>query len=377
MKVGISGYVGNRLTGIGRVLMNVVGKLAELHPENEYFLFRNKDFDAFDALAAFPNIHLLEYPVSKESALGNILWHQSGFQRELLRHGCDVAFIPNFSLLLWKKVPTVVSIHDLIEFNVPGKFGPLRMFYRKHICDPLMARRSDAVITVSESPKKDIVRYLGVPAGKIRVAPNAPDPVVFRKYTQQECTHALGQYGLAYKSYLLFVGTIDYPGKNVKSVIDAYVHLRKEGLFQDRKLVIAGKNGYRAETIYEVVRDSGFQDDIIFTGYVPDSDLGPLVSGALETVYLSYYEGFGLPVLESMASGTPVICSDTSSFPELAGDLDICVPPDDIGAIARKMVSFADPDGYDALSAAMYDRSSAFSWERTARIYDDVFSSLL
>ena len=377
MKVGISGYVGNRLTGIGRVLMNVVGELAGQHPGNDYYLFKNRDFDAFDPLEAFPNVHLIDYPVSKESALGNILWHQSGFQKLLHRHGCDVAFIPNFSLLLWKKVPTVVAIHDLIEYNVPGKFGPLRMFYRKRICDPLMAKRSDAVITVSESSKEDIVRYLGVRAGKIRVAPNASDPGVFRKYTQQECAQALGRYGLAYKSYLLFVGTIDYPGKNVKSVIDAYVHLRKEGLFGDRKLVIAGKNGYRAETIFSLVRESGFQDDIVFTGYVPDADLGPLVSGALETVYLSYYEGFGLPVLESMACGTPVICSDTSSFPELAGDLDICVPPDDIGAIARKMVSFADPDGYDALSAAMYNRSSAFSWERTARIYDDVFSSLL
>ncbi len=136
MVVGISGYVGNRLTGIGRVLVNVVRELSAQNPGDVYYIFKNDDYDGFSQLEGAQNVRLVNTGVSKESGMKNLLWHQYGFQRMLKKYSCDIAYIPNFSLLLWKVVPTAVTIHDLIEFNVPGKFGKMRMFYRKNICDP-------------------------------------------------------------------------------------------------------------------------------------------------------------------------------------------------------------------------------------------------
>ena len=377
MVVGISGYVGNRLTGIGRVLVNVVRELAAQNPSDIYYIFKNDDYDGFSQLEGAENVRLVNTGVTKESGMKNLLWHQWGFQRMLKKYSCDLAYIPNFSLLLWKVVPTIVTIHDLIEFNVPGKFGKMRMFYRKNICDPLMARRSDAILTVSESSKRDIIKYLKAPEAKITVTPNASDDSVFRKFGSDECSEAAARHGLGFKGYFLFVGTIDYPGKNIKSVIEAYVGLRKDGLFADKKLAIIGKRGYNAEVIMSIVESCGFKDDIVFLGYVPDEDLGKLCGGALMMLYVSHYEGFGLPVLESMSCGTPAICSNTSSFPEIAGELDMCVPPEDIEAIMNKVVEFAEPSKYDALCEAVYKRSRAFSWASSAKIYHGIFESLI
>ena len=144
-----------------------------------------------------------------------------------------------------------------------------------------------------------------------------------------------------------------------------------------KKLAIIGKKGYNAEVIMSLVESSGFKDDIVFLGYVPDEDLGKLCGAALLMLYLSHYEGFGLPVLEAMSCGTPAVCSDTSSFPEIAGDLDMCVPPEDIEAIKRKVLEFADPARYEELSNAMYERSRQFSWSASAGIYHSVFESLI
>ena len=377
MIVGISGYVGNRLTGIGRVRVNVVRELAVQNPGDVYYIFKNDDYDGFGQLDGLDNVRLVNIGVSKESGMKNLLWHQWGFQKMLKRYSCDLAYIPNFSLLLWKVVPTVVTIHDLIEFNVPGKFGKMRMFYRKNICDPLMARRSDAVLTVSESSKRDIIKYLKAPQSKITVTPNASDDSVFRRFPAEECAGAAARYGLGLKDFFLFVGTIDYPGKNIKAVIETYAGLRKDGLYADKKLAIIGKKGYNAEVIMSIVESCGFKEDIVFLGYVPDEDLGKLCGAALMMIYVSHYEGFGLPVLEAMSCGTPAICSNTSSLPEIAGDIDMCVPPEDIEAIKRKVVEFADPLGYDALCEKVYKRSREFSWAASAKIYHDIFQSLL
>lgn len=213
MRVGISGYVGNKLTGIGRVLICTIQELAMQNPNSTYIIFRNFDFLDYDSLSLFPNVEIVDVPYTKESVMKNILWHQWTFQKLLKKYKCDVAYIPNFTLLLWKSVPTLVTIHDLIEFNVPDKFSKLRMFYRKFVCDPLMARRSDHILTVSKSSYNDIVKFLGVDTAKITLTLNATDKKSFHKYSKDDVERVLLNYGLEYKEYFLFVGTIDYPAK--------------------------------------------------------------------------------------------------------------------------------------------------------------------
>lgn len=375
MKVAISGYVGNKLTGIGRVLINVLQELAIQYPEDIYYVFKNYDFKDYDSLSIYNNIKLIDVHVSKESGFRNILWHQYLFQKLIKKYSCDVAYIPNFTLLLWKVVPTIVTIHDLIEYNVEDKFSKLRMFYRKKICDPLMANRSDYILTVSKSSYNDIKKYLKVPESKLSITPNATDKSFFKKYEKNEVLALINKFELCYKKYLLFVGTIDHPGKNIITVIDTYFKLRSENKLQNYKLVIIGKNGFNSHVIYDHVNSSAYKADVIFTGYLPDQDLPKIYAGASVMLYLSLFEGFGLPVLEAMSCATPVICPNTSCFPEIVEDLDICVCPTDINSVSDKIEKILSDDVYyKKLSNSCYEKSLKYSWSETAKLYHNVFS---
>ena len=377
MIIGISGYVGNRLTGIGRVLISVLHELANQNPMDKYIIFRNFDFKDYDVLSKHENILLVDVPYSKESGLKNIWWHQWLFQKLLKQYHCDLAYIPNFTLLLWKVVPTIVTIHDLIEFNVPEKFSKLRMFYRKNICDPLMAKKSDHILTVSKSSYDDIVKYLGVNPQKITITPNATDKSFFKLYKQEEVEPVIAKNKLKYKGYLLFVGSIDYPGKNIKTVIEAYFNLRSKGELENKKLVIIGKNGFNSQVIYDFVNASPYREDVIFTGYLKDEDLPKYYAGASIMLYLSLFEGFGLPVLEAMSCGTPVICSNTSCFPEIVEELDVMVSPTDVKATEKKILRIINDNDYaEQLANDCYVKSQKYNWADSAKLYHKAFEEV-
>ena len=377
MIIGISGYVGNRLTGIGRVLIAVVDELAKQHPEDTYIIFRNFDFKEYDCLNHYSNVKLVDVPYTKESTAKNILWHQWLFQKLLKKYHCDLAYIPNFTLLLWKAVPTVVTIHDLIEYNVPDKFSKARMLYRKGVCDPLMAKRSDHILTVSDSSYNDIVKYLGVNPEKITLTLNGTDKNFFKKYDKKDVENAICEYGLKYKEYLLFVGTIDYPGKNIKTVIEAFFNLRNQGQLEGKKLVIIGKDGFNSQIIYDFVNSSPFKNEVIFTGYLKDEDLPKYYAGAAIMLYLSFFEGFGLPVLEAMSCATPVICANTSCFPEIVKGLDVTVPPTDVAAVVEKIMKILNDDEYRKyLTDMCYEKSLSYSWHDSAKVYQEAFESV-
>ena len=378
MIIGISGYVGNRLTGIGRVLINILSELAKQYPEDKYVLFRNFDFKEYDNLTQYQNIEIVDVPYTKESGLKNILWHQWLFQKLLKKYKCDIAYIPNFTLLLWKTIPTIVTIHDLIEYNVPDKFSKARMFYRKPVCDPLMAKKSNHILTVSKSSYKDIISYLGVKPSKLTLTLNATDRNVFKKYSKEKIIPAIKKYNLEYKKYLLFVGTIDFPGKNIKTIIEAFFNLRSKNELNGIKLVIIGKNGFNSKVIYDFVNASPFKDEVIFTGYLNDDDLPKYYAGATIMLYLSLFEGFGLPVLEAMSCATPVICSNTSCFPEIVEELDVKVPPTDVNAVEEKILKIlSNTIYYEILSQRCYEKSLKYSWTESARVYHNVFEQIL
>ena len=378
MTIGISGYVGNKLTGIGRVLIAVVEELAKQYTEDKYIIFKNSDFGDYDGLAQYANVELVDVPYTKESTAKNIWWHQFLFQKLLKKHKCDLAYIPNFTLLLRKIVPTVVTIHDLIEYNVPEKFSKARMFYRKAICDPLMAKRSDHILTVSKSSYNDIVKYLGVKPEKISLTLNATDKSIFKKYNRRDIEKTIANRNLKFKEYLLFVGTIDYPGKNIKTVIEAFFNLRSKGNLEGKKLVIIGKDGFNSQVIHDFVNLSPFKEDVIFTGYLKDGDLPKYYAGAAIMLYLSLFEGFGLPVLEAMSCGTPVICSNTSCFPEIVEELDVMVAPTDVKATEDKIMQIlSSQEYYDDIARKCYEKSQKYSWQETAKVYHEAFVKVL
>ena len=242
------------------------------------------------------------------------------------------------------------------------------MMYRK-IIDPLMVRNSSYITTVSECSKNDIIKYCGAEEKKIKVITNAADQKRFRLYDRKIIDSVLNKHGLKYQSYFLFVGTIDYPGKNIMSVIKSYELLKKEKNIEE-KLVIIGKNGFNSKVSYDYVNESPCKDSIIFTGYLEDSELPLLYAGCKIFLYLSLYEGFGLPVLEAMSCGVPVICPNTSCFPEVVGNLEISVSPLDIKQIKEKIdLLITNEDYYKTIAQKSYERASYFSWEKSAQEY--------
>lgn len=372
MIVGISGYVGNKLTGIGRVLIEVLNTIAPINTKDQYILFKNYDFTDYEVLRKHENIKIIDIHVSKNNAIKNIIWHQWSFQKLQKVYNCDIAYIPNFSLLIWKRIPTIVTIHDLIEFNIPNKFSKLRMMYRK-IIDPMMVHNSTFITSVSECSKRDIIKYCNAKDSKIQVIPNAADRNRFKLYDEKIVKSCLSKYNLEYKNYCLFVGTIDYPGKNIMSALKAYVELKEEYNIKE-KMVIVGKKGFNSDIIYDFVNQSKFKDDILFTGYLKDEDLPLIYSGAKVMLYLSLYEGFGLPVLEAMSCGIPVVCSNTSCFPEVIGNIDAGVFPTSISAIKEKVYKLLTNNSYnEEISKQCYERANNFSWEQSAKKYHEVF----
>lgn len=372
MRLAISGYVGTKLTGIGRVLIEVLNEMAPMNRNDDYILFKNFDFNDYDVLKKHSNIKIVNINVSKNSSLKNILWHQWNFQKLQKKYMCDVAYIPNFSLLLWKRIPTIVTIHDLIEFNIPNKFSKLRMMYRK-VIDPLMVKNSTFITSVSECSKRDIIKFCNANPKKILVIPNAADRTRFKLYDESVVTACLDKYGLKNKGYCLFVGTIDYPGKNIMSALKAFFALKKKAGITE-KMVIVGKKGFNSEVIYNYVNESEYKDDIVFTGYISDEDLPLIYAGAKVMLYLSLYEGFGLPVLEAMSCGIPVVCSNTSCFPEVIGDIPVGVSPTSIPDIEETMYRLISDSEYSSeIAKQCYKRAELFSWKKAAKMYYDVF----
>lgn len=373
MTVGVSGYIGQRKTGIGRNTENILIHTAKINSSDIYYLFTNYDQHDFKNVDWPKNVVLVFYKVSCKSPILNILWHQLFFQYKLWKYNCDVSLVPNFSLLLWKVCPTIVILNDLIEFHVKNKFNYLRMIYR-YISVPLLAHRADLIITISNSSKNDIVKILKVKESKVHVAYCGYDPLIFKMHPFEKIKSSLAKYSIEPYTYILSIGTVDYPGKNVYSFIKSYFILRDKKCI-DFKLVIIGKPGHNFHKIMDLVNSSDYRKDVIFLGFVDDEDLPFFYNGALLFGFLSFYEGFGLPVLEAMASGCPVITSNVSSLPEIVGSAGCLVDPnnlDDITLAMEKLLT--SKDLRQRYKQEGLEQAKKFSWQESAKIYSDILS---
>lgn len=332
MKVVVSGYVGKRITGIGR---NLICLLNSLESENEYIIYVNKDLeDEFQFLNK--NITVKTYNISKNSSLKNLLWTTFIFPFKALMESADKALIPNFTLLLFKFRPTIVIMHDLIEFNVPNKFSKKKMFYRTKLADPITARMANRIITVSNNSKYDIKKYLHIDEKKISVIYNGVDQNRFYKMDKKRVKEILDCKGWPH-TYLLYTGTVDHPGKNSMSVIKVFEKIKSEGQYGG-SLIIAGMPGSGYEKIDEYVSKSRYRDEIIVTGFVSDEELIALYSGCDVFCFVSLYEGFGIPPLEALSCGAKTVVSTTSSLPEVVGNVGWTANPKSLKDIRDKVV---------------------------------------
>ncbi|MBI4498237.1 MAG: glycosyltransferase family 4 protein [Chloroflexi bacterium] len=350
-----------RFAGVGKFLAALLVHLQAADPENRYTVFTGP-LPPEAHLPAQENFRFVATRYSTASPLRRILWEQLAQPVELLRRGVDVLHAPVNVLPLACPCPAVLTIHDLSFLVYPDRLPRARQRYLT-LLTRWSAQRARLVLTVSAHTRQDVVRLLGVPEERVRVVYPGVDPAL-GPARPQAVAEFRRRRGLPDR-FILYLGTLE-PRKNLPTLIRAYDRLRRAGC--DHALVLAGGRGWMDDDIFRLVDDLDLGDRVCFPGYVPEEELALWYSAADLLVYPSVYEGFGLPPLEAMACGTPVIVADRSSLPEVVGDAGITFPPERADALADAIAeALADPARREALRAAGLCRAQQFSWSRTAQ----------
>jgi glycosyltransferase involved in cell wall biosynthesis len=299
----------------------------------------------------------------------------SAMFKEWLLGPVDVVHSTTFCVPEFRLRPKrlVVTIYDLSFITHPELHLPANVAH----ClagTRLAIERADAIIAISDHTRRDLVERLGAPPERIIVTPLAHDVDLARVTDPKRLAAVRKRYGLP-EHFILFLGALE-PRKNLPRLLEAYAAL-PAGLRREVHLVVAGVRGWLNDSIHARVAELGLEASVRFAGYIDGHDLAAVYSLATMFAYPSLYEGFGLPVLEAMACGTPVLTSDVSSLPEVAGDAAVLVSPADVGSIAAGLRRLLDSSSLrDELSTRGIGRASRFSWQRCARQTLDVYRAL-
>ena len=299
-------------------------------------------------------------------------WQQIQLPLRARRAGADLLHVTGFDAPYWRPLPTVLTVHDLIGMLFPRNLPPIARFYWSRWL-PSSVRRADHIIADSEHTRQDLVCLLHVREERITVIPLGVDRR-FAPRPPETVASLRGRLGLPGR-FLLYVGTLE-PRKGIDTLLSAWARIASR--LPDVDLVIAGKPGWHTDRLHLQARDLGVEPRVRWTGYVDHGDLPALYSAAEALVFPSRYEGFGLPPLEAMACGTPVITSNSSSLPEVVGDAGLLLPPDDVSALAHAIyLVMTQPALRAELRERGLRRARDFTWERTAARTRAVYESVL
>jgi len=360
--------------GIGTYIRNLVHALAAIDRDNCYVLAGYPQDKSL--LGVLPeNFQLTAYPRRDDD-----FWDNIAFPLFLRGCGANVYHIPLNRVPLLMPKPYVVTIHDMSSLLFEEKSG-LRMKARKYRLQRGLSR-ADRVIAVSEATRRDVQNMLGIPSSRLRVVYNAPDPEFFARHPvadarlagpdsyQRERLRILERYQIQYP-FVLYAGNIRKQ-KNIPRLVEAFA-VAREGLaghpvYKDLHLIIIGDEISKHPSVRRAVIQSRVEDAVRFLGFVPFDTLRNFFEAASAFVFPSLYEGFGLPPLEAMASGTPVITSAVSSLPEVVGDAAVLVNPENVFDIARGIREVLLDEKLRAdLIRRGREQAAKFSWERAAR----------
>lgn len=368
MRIAIDASTISTQGGPRTYVLGLLDALLRIDRDNEYVVFYN---DA-SHLGRFPKAREIVLPGRNPLAR---LWRE----HVLLPLACkrervDLLHCPKSAVPCFSPCPTVVTLHDLIPIKHPEteKFAA-RIYWRLQI--PIAARRSSFIITDSEHARGEILADFKVKPEKVRALMLGFDPAMLNPRDAQVGAGIRGKYGLP-DDYILYVGTIQ-PRKNINTLIEAFSILKKRRDFTG-KLVIVGRKGWLYDSLFARIRALALEEEVIFTGFVPDEELPFIYDGAALFVYLSLFEGFGLPPLEAMACGVPVITSNTTSLPEVVGNAGITVPPMAVDQVAEALSNvLASPETARAMREQGLVRARSFSWDKAARETLDIYRAIV
>ena len=367
MKLGISAFAADGgKSGISQYMINVLQRLPRLDTAVRCVIFvPAAERTLFEPAPAGSEI--VTVPDWMAHPVASILWHLCLYPLLLQRHGCDCAFLPagNRRLGMWYGVPSVSTIHDLSQLHVEGKYDPLRMFYIERIL-PLMMQRLTRVVSVSESTRRDLVEHARILPERIRVAHNGADLRAFAGTEHARAKETIAAEMGIDAPFILYTARLEHPGKNHVRLLEALALLKQRGRLS-RKLVLAGSPWNGAEVIDASIAQLGLTDDVILTGFVENRLLPELYAAAEVFVFPSLFEGFGIPLLEAMAAGTPVCAANVSSIPEVVGDAALLFDPRNADDIARQLERLLhDTSLRQQLVARGRQQAQLFSWDDAA-----------
>lgn len=372
--------VNDRLTGIGWCEVGQAMALAELYPENRYnfnFFSRKDDHIKLERLKPFMNdnigANIGHFSVMLYRAASNFLPipYKKFFGKE-----DDITHFFNYIVPPGVHGKTVVTVHDMVYKAFPETVRART----KHMLNTGLKKsmkRADIIVTDSEFSKSEILKYFPEHEEKLRVVPCGVDLEKFRPCEAPErIPEVKKQLGIN-GDYFLYLGTIE-PRKNLERLIEAYNIFAQRIKEVPPKLVLAGGKGWLYDSIFAKVTELGLADKVIFTKYIPAEDMNPLMCGALAFVFPSVYEGFGMPPLEAMACGVPVLSSGEASLPEVTGDCAVICDAYSSENIADGLYRlYSDAELRSELSRKGLERAKTFTWERSAGLLYNVYKELL
>lgn len=377
MNVGLSTSVIQRgRSGVGRYVLALVRALLANPACPRLTLFV---LEADRPLFAFAEgrARLVVVPERHRPPLRDIVWHQTVLPRLARQFGLDLLHVPSYRRMLARaSCPLVTTIHDLAAFHLEGKYDRARMFYGRVVARWL-ARRQDRIIAISRTTAADLQRYFHLPAGRITVVANGLDHAQFRPGDPAAARRwAAGRLGRD-QPFFLYIARLEHPAKNHVRLIEAFERL-KAATRLDWLLVLGGGDWHGAEVIHRRIARSPCAADILRLGFVPESEIPDWYRAAGVFVFPSLFEGFGLPPLEAMASGCPVVCSERGALGEVTGGAAVTVDPEDVDGWQRQMAGLAlEEDRRRAVREAGIARAQDFSWERSAAATLAVYARVL
>lgn len=361
MRIAIDAHsVGTKLGGNESYAVNLIEALAQIDEVNEYTLFVttaeardrfHQRWPNFKVRSTLPHTPLIRIPLTLSA--------------ELRKHPVDVLHV-QFTAPPFCPCPVVVSIHDLSFEHLPETFHR-RSRFQLRLTVRSSARRAAKILTLSEHTRRDIIETYGIEPSRITAIPLAAPRHFYPVDDYRELQRVRHTYGIE-GQYILSVGSIQ-PRKNLARLVQAYASLRDTHSETELpKLVLVGKHAWLYDETLRALEKTKVTDSVILTGYVPESDLPPLYSGAICFVYPSYFEGFGLPPLEAMKCGAPVIVGNQTSLPEVVGDAGVTVDPFDVRSIAEAIEKLIKDSALRReLSVKGLRRAEMFDWRKTAQ----------
>ncbi len=349
-----------KLEGIGWVTYELLQRMVLRHPEDEFLFFFDRPFHEEFIFA--DNVKgIVLFPPARHPFLW-YAWFEMAIPRALKQHQPDVFLSTDSYLSLRTKVKTAMICHDIAHVHFPQEIPFLvNQYYQFFV--PRFLRRADQIISVSHFTKQDIIRHYQIDSKKINVVQNGCRDG-FEAVDEETKTKIRNQYSTG-KEFFFYVGAV-HPRKNVHRLITAFDQF-KQKTNSEVQLLIGGRFAWQTGPVKTAFDQAKHQEDIHFLGYLSEADLKQIMASAMAFVYPSLFEGFGIPVLEAMHSGVPVISSNVSSLPEVTGEAGILIDPNSVEALTTAMVKMASDSAFrQQLIEKGKEQKQQFDWDRSA-----------